>query len=41
MSLPVSCEDLGLNVLENLFPNDGLELWLLQEDVWEEETLVV
>ena len=41
MELPDSLEDLGLNLLGNLVPHDGLELWLLQADVWEEETLVV
>ena len=41
MSLPDSLEDPGLDLLGNLVPHDGLELWLLQTDVWEEETLAV
>ena len=30
-----------MDLLGNLVPHDGLELWLLQTDVREEETLVV
>ena len=41
MCLPDSQEDLGLNLLGDLVSHDGLELWLLQADVREEETLVV
>ena len=41
MSLPDSREDLSLNLLGNLVPHDGLELWLLQADVREKKTLVV
>ena len=41
MRLPDSLEDLGLNLLGDLVLHDRLELWLLQADVWEEETLVV
>ena len=41
MSLRDSCEDLSLNLLGNLVPHDGLELWLLQADVLEKETLEV
>ena len=41
MSLPESREDFGLNLWGDLVSHDGLELWLLQADVWEEETLVV
>ena len=41
MCLPDSLEDLGLNLLGDLVSHDGLELWLLQADVWEKEALVV
>ena len=41
MGLPDSLEDPGLDLLGNLVPHDGLELWLLQADVQEEETLMV
>ena len=41
MSLPDSHEDLGLNLLGGLVSHDGLELWLLQANVREEENLVV
>ena len=41
MSLPDSREDLGLNLWGDLVSHDGLELWLLQADVREEQTLVV
>ena len=41
MSVPNSHEDLGLNLWGDLVSHDGLELWLLQADVREEETLVV
>ena len=41
MGLSDSLKDLVLNLLENLVPHNGLELWLLQADVREEETLVI
>ena len=41
MSLPDSQDDLSLNLWGDLVFHDGLELWLLQADVWEEETLIV
>ena len=40
MSLPDSREDLGLNLWGDLVSHDGLELWLLQADIWEERTLI-
>ena len=41
MSLPASPEDPILDLLGDLVSHNGLELWLLQADVWEEETLMV
>ena len=41
MSLPDSREDLSLNLWGDLVSHDGLELWPLQADVREEDTLVV
>ena len=41
MCLPDSLEDLGLNLLGDLVSHNGLELWLLQADVREEETQIV
>ena len=41
MGLPESCEDLVLDLLGDLVPHNGLELWLLQAEIWEDETRVI
>ena len=40
MGLPDSREDPVLDLLGDLVPHNGLKLWLLQAEIWEDGTIV-